>query len=231
VTETRSDPSGTELALAGGGLVTDESIVADLASLAGEDGDEAGPPSDEVLTGHLVALLFAADEPVSLADLARLLQVRTSAILRVAKLLMEGPPAGLLLQRDDDRFQLVTAPTSARYIRRLRGLEEQARLSRAALEVLAVIAYRQPSTRAEIEAIRGVNGDRALATLLARGLVAEVGRRDTVGRPILFGTTLGFLEHLGLGSLSDLPTVPVAEAESSPDEAETASAPVEHQCD
>jgi segregation and condensation protein B len=140
-----------------------------------------------------------------------LLEVRRSAIGRVTRLLLDRPPPGLLLQRDEDRYQLVTAPASARYIRRLRGLEEQARLSRAALEVLAVIAYRQPATRAEIEAIRGVNGDRALATLLSRGLVDEVGRRDTVGRPVLFGTTLGFLEHLGLRSLDDLPAVPKGE--------------------
>ena len=121
---------------------------------------------------------------LTVAELARLLGVRPTHVNRIARRLAESPPPGLLLQRDDDRFQLVTAPASARYIRRLRGLEEQARLSRAALEVLAVVAYRQPATRAEIEAIRGVNGDRALATLLARGLIAEVGRRDTVGRPV-----------------------------------------------
>jgi segregation and condensation protein B len=173
------------------------------------------PPTDDVLVGHLVAILFAADEPLPLAELARLLDVRPSHVQRVVRLLTESPPPGLFVQRDDDRLQLVTAPASARYIRRLRGLEEQARLSRAALEVLAVIAYRQPATRAEIEAIRGVNGDRALATLLARGLIAEVGRRDTVGRPVLFGTTIGFLEHLGLRSLEDLPAVPAPASDAS----------------
>lgn len=173
----------------------------------------AAPPTDAELLGHLTALLFAADEPLPVDDLAKLLEVRPSVLRRVATQLAERPPLGLLLQRDEDRLQLMTAPTSARYIRRLRGLEDQARLSRAALEVLAVIAYRQPSTRAEIEAIRGVNGDRALATLLARGLVAEVGRRDTIGRPVEFGTTLGFLEHLGLRSLDDLPE---AESPTSP---------------
>src|SRR5690348_473259 len=127
-------------------------------------------PTEPELLGHLTALLFAADEPLALDDLARLLEVRPAVLQRVAKQLADNPPPGLLLQRDDDRLQLVTAPASARYIRRLRGLEDQARLSRAALEVLAVIAYRQPATRAEIEAIRGVNGDRALATLLARAL-------------------------------------------------------------
>jgi segregation and condensation protein B len=178
-----------------------------------DDVDDA-PPTDEVVAGHIVAILFAADEPLEVAELARLLEVRRSQIERVARLLTESPPTGLLLQRDGDRLQLVTAPDSARFVRRLRGLEEQARLSRAALEVLAVVAYRQPATRAEIEAIRGVNGDRALSTLLARGLIAEVGRRDTVGRPVLFGTTIGFLEHLGLRSLADLPSVPSSDSEA-----------------
>ena len=164
--------------------------------------------SDGEISGHLTAILFAADEPMPLAELARLLEVKRSVVERVARQLGDAPPVGLLLQRHDDRLQLATAPDSARYIRRLRGLEEHARLSRAALEVLAVVAYRQPVTRAEIEAIRGVNGDRALASLLSRSLVEEVGRRETVGRPVLFGTTLDFLEHLGLRSLSDLPPIP-----------------------
>jgi segregation and condensation protein B len=155
-----------------------------------------------------VALLFAADEPLPLADLARILEVRRPTVEKVLARLVESPPPGLIVQRHEGHLQLTTAPMSARYVRRLRGLEEQSRLSRAALEVLAVIAYRQPVTRAEIEAIRGVNGDRALSTLLSRGLVAEVGRRETVGRPTLFGTTLGFLEHLGLTSLDELPPLP-----------------------
>lgn len=168
------------------------------------------PMSDDELLGHVVALLFAADEPLLLADLARLLEIRLGALRRVAAMLDGNPPAGLLLQQEGDRLQLVTAPESARFVRRLRGLDDRTRLSRAALEVLAVIAYRQPVTRAEIEAIRGVNGDRALATLIARGLVADAGRRETVGRPVLFATTIGFLEHLGLRSLSDLPSVATA---------------------
>jgi segregation and condensation protein B len=164
--------------------------------------------TDDELAAHLSAVLFAADEPLALSELARLLEVRRSVVERVSRLLAEQPPTGLLLQRHQERLQLVTAPASARYVRRLRGLEEHARLSRAALEVLAVVAYRQPVTRAEIEAIRGVNGDRALAALLTRGLIEEVGRRETVGRPVLFGTTLEFLEHLGLRSLADLPPLP-----------------------
>jgi segregation and condensation protein B len=196
-------------------IVTDEATSPD-ADTARSNDTATPPPSEAELLSHLIALLFAADEPLPLDDLARLLEIRQPVLQRAVRQLTDQPPPGLLLQRDEDRLQLVTAPASARYIRRLRGLEDQARLSRASLEVLAVIAYRQPATRAEIEAIRGVNGDRALATLLARGLVAEVGRRDTVGRPVMFGTTLEFLEHLGLPSLNDLPKLPSPEGPDEP---------------
>jgi segregation and condensation protein B len=197
--------SDTPAERAGAANDGDARVGTEYRASASDAPDRGCPENDDALTGHVVAILFAADGPLTLAELARLLEARPSAVQRVVRLLIDRPPPGLLVQRDQDRVQLVTAPASARHIRRLRGLDEQARLSRSALEVLAVIAYRQPATRAEIEAIRGVNGDRALATLLARGLVAEVGRRDTVGRPVLFGTTLGFLEHLGLRSLDDLP--------------------------
>ena len=184
-----------------------------------EDGAPAtATPTRGVATGdaaalapHLVALLFAADEPLDVADAARVLGARTRLVEQAVERLMVEPPTGLILQRDGDRLQLATGPASAPYVRRLRGLEEQARLSRAALEVLAVIAYRQPITRAEIEAVRGVGGDRALATLLQRELIEEVGRKETVGRPVLFGTTLAFLEHVGLRSLADLPPLPAPE--------------------
>ena len=166
----------------------------------------ADPPAD--VAPHLVALVFAADEPLELADAARVLGVGRAIVEAAARRLLEEPPLGLVVQRHGDRLQLATAPESAEYVRRLRGLDTEARLSRAALEVLAIVAYRQPVTRAEIEAIRGVNGDRALATLLGRGLIQEVGRKDAVGRPVLFGTTMAFLEHLGLRSLDDLPPVP-----------------------
>ncbi|MCC6177870.1 MAG: SMC-Scp complex subunit ScpB [Chloroflexi bacterium] len=166
------------------------------------------PSTRETLAPHVVALLFAADEPLAVADLARILSARLSVVEQTVAHLLAEPPPGLMVQRDGDRLQLATAPASAPYVRRLRGLDDRARLSRAALEVLAVIAYRQPVTRAEVEAIRGVNGDRALSTLIQRGLVAEVGRKDALGRPVLFGTTLAFLEHLGLSSLDDLPPFP-----------------------
>ena len=194
--------------------------VARLDNVAadGETGDGAA------VAPHLVALLFAADEPLAVADAARILGASRRLVERAIELLMDAPPTGLILQRDGDRLQLATGPASAPYVRRLRGLEEQARLSRAALEVLAVVAYRQPITRAEIEAVRGVGGDRALSTLLQRELIEEVGRKETVGRPILFGTTLAFLEHLGLRSLADLPPVPAPDQTSDGEAAAAGSA-------
>jgi segregation and condensation protein B len=165
----------------------------------------------DVLLGHLTALLYAADEPLALDEAARILEVPRPMVQAVVDRLDADPPPGLALQRHGEALRLVTAPASARYVERLLGGPAVTRLSRAALEVLAIVAYRQPATRAEIEALRGVNSDRALETLLGRGLVAEVGRRDSVGRPALLGTTPAFLDYLGLRSLADLPPLPSTE--------------------
>jgi segregation and condensation protein B len=106
---------------------------------------------------------------------------------------------------DKGMAQLVTAPENAEVIQRYLGAAKPPALSRAALETLSVVAYRQPVTRPEIEAARGVNSDRPIQTLLARGLIEELGRRDTVGRPVEYGTGFGFLEYFGLESLDQLP--------------------------
>jgi segregation and condensation protein B len=107
---------------------------------------------------------------------------------------------------------MVTAPEAAALVERFLGLAGAQALSRAALETLAIIAYRQPVTRAAIEAIRGVNSDYAVSVLLQRGLIEEVGRLETVGRPALLGTTFEFLQQLGLERLEDLPPLPEADA-------------------
>ena len=159
----------------------------------------------DALVAHLLALLFVADEPLEIGSLSRVLDAPPAAVQRAVEQLAASPPPGLILQRHGGQLQLATDPASAEYVRRLRGLGVPQRLSRAALEVLSLVAYRQPITRAEIEAVRGVNSDHALETLLARGVVMEVGRRDSVGRPMLFGTTLEFLELAGLRSLGELP--------------------------
>jgi segregation and condensation protein B len=171
-----------------------------------------GDVTDAELAGHLVALLFAAAGPLAPDDAARLLDIEPERLERVCELLDQEPPSGLALQRGPERLQLTTAPASTPVVERYLGAPPPVRLSRAALEALAVIAYRGPATRGEIDAIRGVNSDSAVATLLGRNLVAEVGRRESVGRPALLAVTPDCLQYLGLRSLSELPPLPAAEA-------------------
>jgi segregation and condensation protein B len=164
--------------------------------------------ADAALAGHLVAVLFAASGPVSVSDAARILEIPAERVGDVCDLLDREPPTGLALQRFDDRLSLTTAPGSAAIVERYLGAPPPVRLSRAALEALAIIAYRQPVTRGEIDAVRGVNSDSAVATLLGRNLVAEVGRRETVGHPALLALTPECLQYLGLKSLDELPPLP-----------------------
>ena len=112
---------------------------------------------------------------------------------------------GLRLQRHAGRVQLTTAPQLAGQIEKFLGLEATSRLSRAGLETLAIIAYQQPITRPQLDDIRGVNSDGVLKSLLSKGLVQELGRADTPGRPVLFGITTDFLQHFGLSSVEEMP--------------------------
>jgi segregation and condensation protein B len=152
------------------------------------------------------SLLFVADEPVLVDDLAVILESTPEQIDEALDALVdEYVERGLRLQRKREKVQLVTAPEAATYIRRFLGLEVGGKLSPAALETLAIVAYRQPTTRAEVESVRGVNSDSVLRTLINRGLIEEQGRLEQVGRPIIFGTTFEFLQQFGLGSLDELP--------------------------
>jgi segregation and condensation protein B len=152
------------------------------------------------------SLLFVADEPVTVARLAQALEVNADAVeAALHELSADGANRGVRLQRKGDRVQLATRPEAAAHIERFLGLETSARLSQAALETLAIIAYRQPCTRAQIEAVRGVNCDSVLKNLLTKGLIEEIGRLETVGHPIQYSTTFAFLQHFGLKSLDDLP--------------------------
>jgi segregation and condensation protein B len=160
-------------------------------------------PNPDIL---LESLLFVSAEPVELARLEQALGLGRDELESALARLSDGCQSrGVRVQRLDETVQLVSAPESATVIERFLGVQVKTRLSPAALETLAIIAYRQPVTRTQIELLRGVNCERALTTLLARGLVAETGRAETVGRPVLFGTTLEFLEYFGLASLSELP--------------------------
>lgn len=186
------------------------------------------------LKALIESLLFVADGPVDMSRLERALEADREAIELALKALgSDGEARGVRLLRKGDAVQMVTAPESAPYVERFLGIEQSGKLSAAALETLAVVAYLQPVTRAKIEAVRGVNADRALATLQLRGLVEEVGRMETIGRPALFGSTFEFLQHFGFASLADLPHLegrfPLLAAES--DEAPAAQGNIsENRC-
>ena len=150
-------------------------------------------------------MLFVAEKPVGRAELARVIGATPRAIeAALAELAASYEGTGLRLQRSGDEWQIVTAPPHAGQVAAYLGAD-RLRVSPAALETLAVIAYKQPVTRAEVEAIRGVNCDQTIYTLASRRLIEERGRKDAPGRPILYGTTWEFLECFGLQSLDDLP--------------------------
>jgi len=162
------------------------------------------------LPALIEALLFVSSSPVSLNQLAATLEISPSQVEEAIqeldrRLLSEGSPSYIRLQKHQGRFQLTTAPEIAPFIEKFLGLETSSRLTQAALETLAVIAYRQPITRPQIEAIRGVNCDSVLKTLLSKGLIQEVGRAEAPGRPILYAITPEFLQHFGFSSLEQLP--------------------------
>jgi len=170
--------------------------------------EKIGPPAPERLPAILESLLFVAEEPQEIGTLAKSLNVPRQRIEHaVEQLAGSANGRGLFVQRHGDRVQLVTAPDAAPYIEQFLEVEH-GRLSRASLETLAIIAYRQPATRSVIEAVRGVNSDHAVASLLARNLIEEVGRAPGPGRPVLFGTSVRFLEYFGLQRPDDLPPLP-----------------------
>jgi segregation and condensation protein B len=162
------------------------------------------------LQALIESLLFVVDQPVAVGQLARVLEVQETAVQEALRAMDEGyvqGKHGLRIQRQGERVQLVTAPEAAPHVQRFLGLELSGPLSQAALEALAIVAYRQPVTRAQVEGIRGVNSDSVLRTLVGRGLIEEVGRLEQVGRPILYGTTFEFLQQFGLSSVDELPAL------------------------
>jgi segregation and condensation protein B len=165
------------------------------------DGPDPGPE----LTALIEALLLVAPEPVTIADLAQGAGVKPDAVETTLESLNECPDRGWVIQRHGETVQLTTAPRFAPQVRRFLGLDREVRLSTAALETLAIIGYQQPVTRAEVEAVRGVDSSGVIATLLSRGLIEIVGRVASPGMPFQYGTTPSFLLHFGLRSLADLP--------------------------
>lgn len=173
----------------------------------------------------LEALLFASDKPISAAECVKYLKGAVEAVpedaevaalaktkqdavaeaLRELGAEYEEQQRGFRLVESGSGWKAVTAPDAVPWVRQLFPENRPARLSPSALETLAIVAYRQPITRADIEAVRGVNVDGVMQTLLERGVIRISGRADVPGRPLLYGTTEFFLEHFGLRSLDELP--------------------------
>ena len=164
------------------------------------------------IAGPLEAVLFAAgSNGLSTGELAHILQLPPQEVLALCEALMgilEKQGSGISLVEFGGTWQLVTKAEFEPYLRRMATSPTSGTLSTASLEALAVVAYKQPITRAGIEAIRGVQSDRAIHTLVHKQLIRGIGREDAPGRPILYGTTENFLQTFGLRSLEDLPPLP-----------------------
>ena len=162
------------------------------------------------ICGAIEAILYVTGEPIETAELGRALEIEGEQLADALDELEYGynkEARGFRLLRFGDHVQLGTRSDYAPYIEKLLQPVQKQSLSQAVMETLALIAYKQPVTRAEIEAIRGVKCDYSLQSLLNKQLVCEVGRKETLGRPILYGTTDAFLRHFGISSLEELPAV------------------------
>jgi segregation and condensation protein B len=172
----------------------------------------------------LESILFVASDPVPVPVLATVLDVKSGAVEDALKMLSEEySKRGLQILRMGDRVHITTSPRAAQVVEKFLGIEHTIGLSRAALETLAILAYKQPLTRPQIDAIRGVNSESVLENLIAKDLVEEIGRTDGPGRPILYGTTEAFLQHFGLGSIAELPALDLEEPAT---DGEAASVPI-----
>ncbi len=170
----------------------------------------------ENIPGIIEAMLFVAGEPVPIADISNALLLTRIEVEAAVDALSErytSEKSGLRAVRHGDSVQLTTKAAAAPYIEKLLQPVKRQNLSQSVMETLSIIAYRQPVTRGDIEAIRGVKSDYSIQMLLNRGLIREDGQRDTLGHPTLFVTTDAFLQHFELESLGDLPKPQLPEQE------------------
>lgn len=164
----------------------------------------------DYLLGSLEALLFAAGEPLTVAQIAGIMQLDKPQVWELLTMLEENcneENRGLCLRKVAGGYQLCAKPQHYALLKQLERVQE-VKLSAAAMETLAIVAFKQPVTRGEMEAIRGVKVDGVVNTLLEYGLICEAGRKEALGRPILYATTDKFLLTFGLNSLKDLPAMP-----------------------
>jgi len=175
------------------------------------DGGDGPAVADPQTRKALEAILLVVEEPVEANTLAQVLEIPTDEVVATLKALRseyvdEG--RGFVLREVAGGWRFYTDPAAAVYVERFVLHGRSTKLSQAALETLAIVAYKQPVTRARISEIRGVDADGAVRSLLQRGLIEEVGREATPGQPLLYGTTSTFLERLGISDVSELPTLP-----------------------
>ena len=156
------------------------------------------------------SLLLATASPLKLKELMATTGLPETVVVSILNDIsgdIESLNMGMQVIRVAGGYQLATVPENSYYVAKLQHLSDRGQLSEAAMEALAIVCYRQPVTRAEVEGVRGVQCGTVLANLVERGLIKEVGRKETVGRPILFGTTELFLRAFGINSLDDLPSI------------------------
>ncbi|MHB8807710.1 MAG: SMC-Scp complex subunit ScpB [Anaerolineaceae bacterium] len=155
------------------------------------------------------AILFVSSSSIPLVEIAKIVDISSSDLSSLIKEMNEeyAEAHGIRIMVHNNRAQLTTAPELSEKIEEFLGLEITTTLSRAALESLAIIAYKQPITRPQIDDIRGVNSDGVVRTLLSKGLIEELGRAETMGKPIIYGTTEDFLHYFGLESIAELPEI------------------------
>ena len=165
----------------------------------------------ETIITALEAILFVAGDPVPAERIAKVLGVETEQVFRAAEVLAkqcEMNARGIRLLKLDDKLQLCSAPEFSQEITRVLEQRKPPRLSPSALEVLAIVAYYQPVTRAYIDQVRGVDSSYTVGVLAERGLIEQVGRLEVPGRPAIYGTGDVFLRTMGISSLEELPALP-----------------------
>lgn len=171
---------------------------------------------------HVIeAILFVSGEAVALPELAVALGLSEMETVQAVELLQreyETQQRGIMLKRYGNHLKLETRAEYALYVERLLQPVQRQTLSQAAMETLAVIAYRQPTTKGAVEQVRGVKCDYSVQSLLNKGLIKEVGRKEALGRPILYATTDRFLEHFGISDVRELPPLPLATGAEPPEE-------------
>jgi len=154
------------------------------------------------------SLLFVSGEPLELKQIASVIESSvnfTTDLMSEMIKLYEAENRGIKIINTNDSYGFVTKPQNSDYIEKLLATNSRQSLSQAALETLAIVAYKQPITRIDIDQIRGVKSDKAISTLVEKGLIKEIGRLDMPGRPILYGTTEEFLKYFGLQTIDEMP--------------------------